>query len=268
MKFDMKKKPKPNRAKFDKNDLDIAYDFAKKVYKEYGNFVKALVLFGSAAKVNPHHQGDIDILVIVDDVTIEFTEALIQAYRVIMQKLIGETSKRIHVTSMKLTSFWEYMRAGDPVAINILRSGHALIDTGFFDPMQLLLSQGRIRPTAESIQLYYARAPQTLQNSKWHLLQATIDLYWAVIDSAHAALMKIGVTPPSPAHVADMLDKHFVRPKLIEKRYSTIMRNFYKISKMIMYREIKEIKGPEYDRYYKEAESFIDRMRSFIEKHK
>ena len=51
--------------------------------------------------------------------------------------------------------------------------------------------------------LYFGRAPITLRNSKWHLNQATIDLYWAVIDATHAALMKLGEIPPSPEHIPD-----------------------------------------------------------------
>jgi len=81
---------------------------------------------------------------------------------------------------MTLSSFWEYVRAGDPVVINILRDGLALVDSGFFDPLQALLFRGRIRPSQEAINNYYARAPTTLNNSMWHVLQATVDLYWAV----------------------------------------------------------------------------------------
>jgi hypothetical protein len=35
--------------------------------------------------------------------------------------------------------------------------------------------------------------------------------------------------------------------------------------KMITHREIQEIKGEEFDRYYLEAEKFVNRMRKFIE---
>jgi len=35
--------------------------------------------------------------------------------------------------------------------------------------------------------------------------------------------------------------------------------------KMITHREIKEITGEEYDRYYNAAEDFVKRMREFVE---
>jgi len=37
---------------------------------------------------------------------------------------------------------------------------------------------------------------------------------------------------------------------------------------MITHREIKEIKGPEYEKYYYDADDFVRRMRQLIEKGK
>ena len=207
MEFRIQQRENPNKNNYSKEEFDTAYRFAKKVYKEFGNFIKAIVLFGSAARKTGSGKGDIDILVVVNDVTTVITGEMVEAYRVIMERLVNETSQRLHVTTLKLTNFWEYIRKGDPIGINLLRDGVSLVDSGFFDPLQALLYQGRIRPTWESVWTYFSRAPQTLHNSKWHILQATIDLYWAVIDAAHAALMKIGEIPPSPGHVADMLEE-------------------------------------------------------------
>ena len=131
--------------------------------------------------------------------------------------------------------------------------------------MQLLLYQGRIRPSHEAVWTYFARAPNTLYNSRWHILQATIDLYWAVIDAAHAALMKVGEIPPSPSHVAEYLDKMATKGQ-IKKKYPGIMREFYKVSKDITHRNIKSLSGPQYDRLYLRAKDFVDEMRRFIKK--
>ena len=190
---------------------------------------------------------------------------VVEAYRLIVQRAIVKVSTQLHITTMRFTAFWEYMRNGDPIAINLLRDGVALIDSGFFDPMQMLLKRGKIRPTQESIWTYYVRAPNTLHNSKWHLTQAVIDMYWAVIDSAHAALMKVGEIPPTPEHIADLMEQRLVKRKLLEHKYVTIMRNFYKLMKMITHRELNEIKGEEFDRYYRIADDFVRRMRRIIE---
>ena len=96
-------------------------------------------------------------------------------------------------------------------------------------------------------------------------MQAVLDLYWAVIDAAHSALMKIGEIPPTPEHVADLLEQKLVRKKLLEQKYVTTMRNLYKLMKMITHREIKELKGAEYDKYFKDAADFVARMRKLID---
>ncbi len=96
-------------------------------------------------------------------------------------------------------------------------------------------------------------------------MQATLDLYWAVIDSAHAALMKLDEIPPSPDHVAGMLTQRMVNKNLLDKKYAKTMDKFYNISKKIMHRDIKEISGDEYDKYYTEAFEFVQAMKLFIE---
>jgi len=264
MEFKIEKKENPNKQAYSKEELDFAYEFAKRIYKEFGAIIKAIVLFGSTAR-GSNYKGDIDILIIIDDITITLSPEMIEAYRVIAEKTVVSTSNRLHVTTLKFTSFWDYVRVGDPIAVNILRDGVALIDTGFFDPLQMLLKVGKIRPTPESIWSYYSRAPRTLFNSRWHLLQATIDLYWAVIDAAHAALMKLGEIPPSPEHVADLMQKKIVDEHLIDKKYVEIMRGFYKLSKAIAQKEIKEIKGPEFERYYGYAKDFVTQMKKIID---
>ena len=249
-------------------EFAVAKTFATRVYKEFGDFIRAIVLFGSAgtAEKKPH---DIDILIILDDVRIEFNEEIVQTYRIILQKVIADTDrKRLHVQSMKFSSFWEYVRAGDPVATNILRYGIALVDTGFFDPLQLLLDQGRIRPTPESISTYFAMAPGSLEKAEGHLLAASVDLYWSVIDAAHAALMHYGEVPPSPEHVVAIMKNTLVKEKKISKDSLKTMDQMYVLFKGITTRSKKTVSGKEYDAYRIKAEKFVKEMDRFIRKEK
>jgi len=265
MKFSIEKKVNPNIERYSKDDLDLAYEFAKELHKEVGTFIKAVVIFGSAARKTETKGSDVDLLVVIDDLSVNLNQELVEAYRIILQRIIVKVSTRLHITSLRFTSFWDYTRNGDPIGINILRDGVAIIDSGFFEPLQVLLRSGRIRPTPESIWTYFMKAPNTLHNSKWHIMQAVVDLYWAVIDSAHAALMKLGEIPPSPNHVADLMDEKMVRKGLVSHKYVVIMRNFYRLSKMIAHRQIAEIKGEEFDKYFKDAEIFVTKMREFID---
>jgi predicted nucleotidyltransferase/uncharacterized protein (UPF0332 family) len=265
--FDIKKKRNQNDHLYNNSDLTVAYDFSKKIYDEFGGFLKAVVMFGSAARGNKKSsKGDIDILVVVDDVSVQLTGEMVEAYRLITEKAIAETSLKLHVITLKLTAFWDYIRNSDPVGINILRDGVALVDTGFFDPLQSLLFRGRIKPTQESVWTYFSRAPRTLVNAKWHTLQAVVDLYWAVIDSAHAALMKAGEIPPSPDHVSEMLKSVLVKKGLISNKAVSTMDKFYRIQKDITHRKLKNISGRDFDKLYAEADVFVRDMRRYIER--
>lgn len=259
----IEKKENANKNLYVPSDLDVAYKFSSQIYKELGDYIKAIVLFGSTAR-KTNTKGDIDILIVLDDVQTQLSPEMMEAYKIISQKIIGEISKKLHITTLKYSTFWELTKAGDPIAINIMRDGVALLDSGFFEPLQMLLVQGRIRPTREAVMVYYNKANMAVDSAKRHMLQAVTDLYWSAIDSAHAALMSIGQSPPSPMHVADLLDEHLVNPGHLDKKYSTSMRNFYKLSKMISYREIREIKGDEFDKYLNEAKEFIQAMEKFI----
>ena len=258
---------KKREKKVFSTDIDTARRFAKVMYQEFGSFISGLVLFGSSIKQPSNPKRDIDILVILDDVKITFTKDLVQTYRIITEKAIANVEpRRLHVQSMKLTSFWEYVRAGDPVAINILRYGVALIDTGFFDPLKLLLQQGRIRPSIESIHTYLSMSPASLKRSKQHLLTAVIDLYWAGIDAAHAALMSKGEIPPTPEHVSDMIQRHLVNNKEITRKYADIMRRLYIVYKKITRLELTEISGSDYEKLKNETEFFVEGMKKYVEK--
>jgi predicted nucleotidyltransferase/uncharacterized protein (UPF0332 family) len=271
MESKIKKRANPNKGKYHKSELDIAREFTKEVVKELGSLVKAIVLFGSQAKnlrsieKLTTKKSDIDILVVINDLSVLITPELAETYKIIMEKKIASISKKIHLTTLMMTSFWDLIRTGDPIVINMLRDGFPIIDNDFFEPLQFLLYRGKIRPSWEAIWTYYTKAPKTIQNSKWHILQAVLDLYWAVIDSAHAALMRLGNVPPSPAHVPDMLDERLHKKGFLHKKYVTIARDFYHLSKQIIRRDITEIQGKYYDKYLRDADDFVQQMKKIVD---
>lgn len=268
MQFKIEKRERQTDVHFPEKEFNIAREFSKRVYQEFGTFVKALILFGSTAKAKLATEGDIDILVIIDDVSVNLTRELTQTYRIVVEKILADMpeGERLHIQSMKFSSWWEYVRAGDPVAINVLRYGISLIDTGIFDPLQALLDNGRIRPTKESIHTYFVMAPASIYRAKDHLLSAVIDLYWASIDAAHAALMTLGEIPPSPEHVADMLELKMVKKGLLKKKYADIMKRNYITFKRIIHRDLKEVNGKEYDEYKKDTIEFVNEIKKFLDK--
>jgi predicted nucleotidyltransferase/uncharacterized protein (UPF0332 family) len=232
MDFDIHKRKNDTKESYSDHALDTAYEFSKKINEELHEVIKAVVLFGSVARKSGD-ANDIDILLIIDDVSVHFTEELVQTYRVIVKKTVQDVSEDLHITSMKFTSFWEYVRSGDPIAINILRDGYPLLDAGFFEPTQHLLRQGRIQPSKEAMWTYMNRAEQSMASSSQRRLEAVHDLYWAVIDASHAALIDIGEAPPSPRHVAGLLENTLVKRGTLKKKDAKLVRRLYALSKDI-----------------------------------
>ncbi len=271
MDFEIKKNKVSNVKKYRKDELSIALAFSKLAKNEFDELIKGIVLFGSAARKltgteeSNTNISDVDILIILDDVNIKITKEIIEAYKIICAKTIAKVDNRIHVTTLKLTTFWDFMKNGDPVGINILRDGVALLDTGFFEPLQALLQRGKIRPTFESIWSYFNKAPKALDNSRNHLLFAVVDLYWAVVDSAHSALMSLGCIPENPSMMGDLIMEHMVKKELCSKQYVDIMVLFHSLNKEIEHRLISDIRGDEYEQYYNKANMFVTKMKHIIQ---
>ena len=88
MKIPMPAAKRVNVDKYRKEDLDLAREFSKRLFKEMGTTIKALVVFGSNARGANKRSHDIDIMVVIDDITTVLTPEYVEAYRIIVQKTI------------------------------------------------------------------------------------------------------------------------------------------------------------------------------------
>src|SRR3989344_2313599 len=212
------------------SERDIAMDFATKVYEKFSKMIKSIVLFGSQVKQSSQTGSDIDVIVIIDDASIQWDAELIAWYREELAKIIQANPYKteLHINSVKLTTWWQDLLRGDPVVINILRYGEAIIDFGgFFNPLKVLLIQGKIKSTPEAIYTCLQRAPQHFARSRASELGSIEGLYWAMVDSSHAALMADNQMPPSPEHVPIMLKERFVDKKMLSMKYVIWYRDLY-----------------------------------------
>ena len=250
------------------NEKEIAVDFAGKIQKKFDRIIKASVLFGSQAKNDAKPGSDIDIILIIDDAAINWDLELIAWYREELGKLITEQKypRELHINTIKLTTWWQDLMQGDPVVLNILRYGEALIDYGgFFNPLKALLLQGRIRSTPESVYNALQRAPVHLGRSKLAILGSIEGVYWTMIESAQAALITAGQLPPSPEHIPQMLKTQFVDTGMLKLENVRELREIYVLHKGIIHGEIHEVKGGEIDKWQERAESFLLEMTKLID---
>ncbi len=243
-----------------KSERDIAIDFAEKVYKKFDRMIKSIILFGSQIKHTNISSSDIDIIIIVDDTVVQFDEKLITWYREELGKIVqlNPYKKDLHINTVKLTTWWDDLAKGDPTLINIIRYGEALIDyAGFFEPIKVLLTQGRIKSTPESIYTMLDRVPRHILRSKQAELSSIEGCYWAMVESAQAILMAIKVIPPSPEHIAILLKENFVDKKLLKMKYVSAYRDLYDLHRKIIHEEIKDLDGKIIDNWQKIAQDFF-----------
>jgi len=270
-----KKKKSPKKKILKKNipslklkkESEIAMDFAVKVYKKFDKIIKSIVLFGSTVKENAVAGSDIDIIIMIDDVSIQWTQELIGWYRTELNKILRRNpyKKNLHINTIKISTWWDDLLKGDPVVINILRYGEAMIDfAGFFEPLKFLLIKGKIRSTPEAIYNCLQRAPTHISRSKASELNAIEGLYWAMVDSAHAALIAANVLPPSPEHIPIELKETFVDAGKLKMKYVTWYRDLLLLHKKIAHREISDLKGVEIDDWQEKTEEFLEVMAKLV----
>jgi predicted nucleotidyltransferase len=273
----VEKKEKKNSVKKENSEIetmkivaerDIAFDFATKAYKKFDKAIKSIILFGSSAKRTALPDSDIDIIVIIDDISIGWDEELIAWYREELGKIIKENPyrKSLHINTVKLSSWWDDLMKGDPLLINIVRYGESLIDFGgFFSPLKILLQNGKIKSTPEAIYTLLQRAPTHLARTQAAMLSTIDGLYWASVDSAHAALIAAKIMPPSPEHIPEILDKEFVKNGMLKSKYVDFYIEIHALAKEIIHGKKVNVEGKKIDEYIKLTDEFIGEMARIID---
>ena len=246
-----------------KTEHDIAADFATKVYKKFDKIIKSIVLFGSTTKKKAVSGSDLDIIMIIDDVSLNWDQELIAWYREELEKITKVNPYRVnlHINTIKLSTWWQDLMRGDPVVLNVIREGQALIDFGgFFEPLKYLLVSGKIRSTPEAIYSLLQRAPAHITRSRVSELNAIEGLYWAMVDSAQAALIASNIEPASPEHIPIDLKEIFVNTNKLKMKYVIWYRDLLMLHKKIVHGDITDLKGAEIDDWQKKAEEFLTEM--------
>ncbi len=250
-----------------KLESEIAMDFAIKAYETFNKIIKSVVLFGSSVKQSAVAGSDIDVIIIIDDVSIIWDQELIAWYREELDKLLRHNpyQKSLHINTIKLSTWWEDLMRGDPVVLNVLRYGEAMIDfAGFFEPLKFLLLNGKIKSTPEAIYNCLQRAPTHYLRSRAAELNSIEGLYWAMVDSSHAALISAGIPPASPEHIPIDLKEVFVNNGRLKMKYVIWYRDLLILHKKISHGETTDLKGVEIDDWQEKTQEFMRVMAELV----
>lgn len=237
-------------------------EFSKKVLEKYGKYIKCIVMMGSVAREEFKPKSDIDVFVVIDDTAFKITPELHDKIDDELEKIAEKTSKNISVQpSYTLTEFWDYARVAHPIIYNFVKEGIAVYDTGFFAPIKKLLEMGRIPATREAIENYMEGSPKKLMRAKTvKLLMLAEDCYYAMLNTAQAVLMFMGLAPPVPNKAYDDVKKFLVEPGILELEYAEWLREIIEIRKKIEHKELMDVSGAFVDEWLAKAEKFVDKM--------
>ena len=250
-----------------KTEQEIARDFAVKVYKKFDKIIKTIILFGSTIKGDKVLGSDIDIIILLDDASIKWDQELIAWYREELEKIIQSNpyKSNLHINTIKLSLWWQDLMRGDPLILNILRDGEAMIDAGgFFNPLKALLIEGKIKATPEAIYACLQRAPTHIARSKAAALSSIEGLFWSMVDSSHAALIAADVRPASPEHISRELRDTFVNLGKLKPKYLEWFKELLILHKDINHGKMHDLKGIEIDTWQQRAEEFLNVMAKLV----
>ena len=259
-------KPKGMPQSLGEKEMRLIYDFTAKMVREFKLFIKSVVVFGSFARGDITPEGDIDILIIVDDGKIELQGEVKKFYETELKKIIFEehSPMKFHVNTVVLSESWDGIRIGDPILLNIIREGLPIFDRGFFVPLKKLVEKGKVRPTIEAIYLCLDNADVHLLRAREFLLKSVSELYWAAIDYVNAAVMTKKMVPADPKHAANLLRRFFADEYKLSEDDIKFFEKLYSLMKKIGRGDLNDITGKEIDDLREKTMKFIERMKHIV----
>lgn len=244
------------------------------VLEKFEKYIVSYVAAGSLFR--GEKSNDIDVYIVVDDTDVNRmprVELKDRLRAIILQQgfeaaRITGVEKQFHVQTYILTDFWESLKDAHPVIFTLLRDGVPLFDRGVFMPWKLLLQQGRIRPSAEFIDMQMDIGEKLIERTKFKMLSVVgEDLYYAFLNPAQAALMLYGVNPPTPKETIKLLREIFVKKEgYLTEKYVQILEEVRKCYKDIEHGKMKDVKGAEIDRLLEGAKDYIKKMDEIFKK--
>ena len=241
------------------------------VLKKFEKYIVAYVLAGSLVQGRSTKDSDIDVFVVIDDTDVKkMTRAelrdKLRAIIIGMGAEAGEITgirNKINIQIYILTDFWDSIRESNPVIFTFLRDGVPFYDRGIFMPWKQLLKMGKIKPSAEAIDIFMSSGEQTLDRVKFKLRDiGTEDFFWALSTPTQAALMLYGIPPPAPKEIAGVIREVFVKKEgLLEEEYVKIWENVLQVRKDIEHGIRKEVSGKEIDKLLEDSEKYTKRLK-------
>ena len=238
-------------------------EFTNQIRKAYGDLIKSVLIFGSAARGDMKKTSDADLWVILDDTATKGSEDL-ERVRAQLQ-LISVQMKDIHVQTTGLTEFWGWMKRGSPELFNFLRSSLVIYDTGFIKPVQRMLKAGLLPPSEETVGIKARSAEAHLKKVELAMKSMIFDLRYAATDACQSVIMYYYKTTPDQKHMPEELQK-LIKEKKLEPVFIKKFEELDKLWKDIEHKRIKKVGAEHLNKAMKLASEIIERMKKLLPK--
>jgi predicted nucleotidyltransferase len=245
----------------DNNFNDIILNFSKDLIEKVDGLVKSIVLFGSYAENKESEKSDIDLLIIIDDIYAKDLNITVPFYFDNLNKLLAdEKYKKIHVTTLTLSKFWEMILNGDPLVLDILRKGEPIIDpAGIFGSLKKMLENGLIKTSPEYLEIMKKRAEEWINYANLILIKAFESLYNSVVTISQYYLIKNNINIYSPEDILKKFEELKKKRKISSEVYN-YYKKIYEYMKKIEHKEVKNIDLNLLKEFLEEFEKYKEKL--------
>lgn len=255
--------------------IKIAEIHKTMVLKKFEKYITTYVLAGSLVQGRATAESDIDVWIVIDDTDVKkMTRAelkdKLRAIIIGMGIEAGEITgikNKLNIQVYILTDFWDSLKEANPIIFTLLRDGVPFYDKGIFMPWKQLLRMGKIKPSAEAIDLFMSSGEQMLERVNAKIRDIGMeDTFYAILTPSQAALMMYGIPPPTPKETPELMREIFVKKeKLMEEKYVNILEKNIKVRKELEHGSKKEISGKEVDELVTNAKDYLQRIKKLFE---
>lgn len=254
--------------------IKIAEVHKTMVLKKFEKYIVSYVLAGSLVQGRATKTSDIDVWIVIDDTDVkkmtrvelkDKLRAIIIGMGIEAGEITGIRNK-LNIQVYILTDFWDSLKEANPIIFTLLRDGVPFFDRGIFMPWKQLLKLGKIKPSAEAIDMFMSSGEQMLRRVELKLKEIGMeDIYYAILTPSQAALMMYGIPPPAPKETAELVRQIFVdKEKMFNSEDIRILENIIKIRKDIEHGTKKELSGEEVDKLLKDGDKYLKAIKKLF----
>jgi len=254
--------------------IKIAEIHKTMILKKFEKYIISYVLAGSLIQGRATKESDIDVWVVIDDTDVKkMTRAelkdKLRAIIIGMGIEAGEMTgikNKLNIQVYILTDFWESLKEANPIIFTLLRDGVPFYDRGIFMPWKQLLKMGKIKPSAEAIDMFMGSGEQMLTRVHEKIKEIGMeDIFYAILTPSQAALMLFGLPPPAPKETPSLMNDIFVKKeKLLEEKWVKILEKTIQVRKDIEHGTKTDLSGKELDELLNNAQEYLKRIKSLF----